>query len=50
MTSFGPFYYIWAYWSLIESLTKFDEIFGKLLDLSMFRILYIIFATHLVLT
>jgi len=50
MTSFEPFFCIWAYWSLIESLTQFDEIFGNFLDLSMFRILSITFVTNLRLT
>jgi len=27
MTTFGPFYCIWAYWSLIENLTQFLKIF-----------------------
>jgi len=39
MTSFGPFYCIWAYCSLIESLTQFYSIFGNFPDLNMFRIL-----------
>jgi len=47
ITSFGPFYCIWAYWSLIESLTQFDEIFRKFPNMSMFRILSITFATDL---
>jgi len=50
MTSFGLFFRIWAYWSLIESLTQFDEIFGNFPNLSMFRILSITFATGLKLT
>jgi len=50
MTSFGPFFGIWAYCSLIESLTQFDENFGKFSDLIMFRILPITFATDLGLT
>jgi len=50
MTTFGPFYYIWTYWSLIESLTQCDEIFGNFLDFSMFRILSITFATDLQIT
>jgi len=41
---------IWVYWSLIESLTQFDEIFGNFLDLSMFCILSITFSTDLGLT
>jgi len=50
MTSFGPFLCIWAHWSLIESLTQFDEIFRKFSNLSMFHILSITFATNLILT
>jgi len=50
MISFGPFFCILAYWFVIESLTQFDEIFGNFLDLSMFRILLINFATDLGLT
>jgi len=47
---FWTFYCIWAYWSLIESLTQFDEIFWNFPNLSMFRILSITFATDLRLT
>jgi len=50
MTSFGPFYCIWAYWSLIQSLTQFDEILRNFPNLIMFRILSIIFAKDLKLT
>jgi len=50
MTTFGPIYCIWAYWTLIESLTQFDKIFGMFPNLSMFRILSITFATDLRLT
>jgi len=45
MTSFGHFFFcIWVYWTLIESLTQFDEIFKKISDLCMLRILLITFS------
>jgi len=50
LTNFGSFYCIWPHWSLIESLTQFDEIFRKFLNFSIFRILSITFATDLRLT
>jgi len=50
MTSFGPFYCIWAYWSSIESLTQFDEIFRNFPYLSVFCILSITLAKDLELT
>jgi len=49
MTSFGPFYSIWAYCPF-ESLTRFDEIFRNFPNLSMFCILSLTFATNLGLT